>query len=503
MNKIYNKIALTALVICGVWSGVMSQSLEKTKMTLADAITIATDSSLAAFSARNTYLASYWEYRTYKAQDLPQLNLSSTPVSYNQNFVSRYISETNTEEYRAQQTLNSSIGLTVKQQIRPLGGSVYISTDLAYYKNFSLSENEQQFSSTPVKIGYTQPLFGYNEFRWDKKIQPLKYEVAKKNLLYSVETISEKVTDLFFALISAQTSYQMALTDMKNADSLCVMGRQRYDIASISKADMLTLELDVLNAGNTLENSRLSLKRAKFNYLSYLNLPESTDVELILPDIPTNDKIDPQQALEYTMTNNPKVQEFKQKELQAKANVQRAKIESRFSANLNASVGFNQVAYDFTGAYRDLRRQDMIYLTLSIPILDWGIARGKYNTALSNYQVIKVSNQQDKISLEQEVIMTVSEFNIQQSLINTASRALVLAREAYQNTVQRFKIGEADVNAISLALQRQNTAQTSYVTALKNYWESYAKIRRLTLYDYAKGRSIADDFDKVYSISKR
>ena len=500
MNNIYIKIAFFCVAMSVL--NVNAQDTGKIKMTLSDAISIATDSSLTAFRARNTYLASYWEYRTYKAQDLPQLSLSSTPISYNQNFVLRYNSETNADEYRAQQSLNSSIGLSLKQQIRPLGGTVYLTTDLAYYKNFSASQNEQQFSSTPIKIGYSQPLFGYNEFRWSKKIEPIKYEVAKRNLLYSLETISESVTTLFFSLISAQTTYQMAVTDKYNADSLCAMGRQRYDIASISKADMLTLELDVLNAGNTLENSRLALKRAKFSYLSYLNMPENTDVELILPDIPTDEVIDPQQALVYTMSNNPKVLEFKQRDLESKSKVQKAKIESRFSANLNASVGFNQAAYDFTGAYRDLRRQDMIYLTLSIPILDWGIARGKYNTALSNYDVTKVSIQQDKIALEQEVIMTVSEFNIQQGLINTAQRALVLAQDAYKNTVQRFKIGEADVNAISLALQRQNTAQNAYVTALKNYWESYAKIRRLTLYDYSKGHSLSEGFDKMYTIAK-
>ena len=144
------------------------------KLSLRDVISIATDSSLSAFRARHTYLGSYWEFRTYKAQNLPQLSIASTPIKYNQNFVLRYNSETNIEEYRPQQTISSAIGLSVKQNVGPLGGTFYIDTDLDFVKNFSsVNEDYQQFSTTPIRIGYKQPLFGYNQFRWDKKIEPI------------------------------------------------------------------------------------------------------------------------------------------------------------------------------------------------------------------------------------------------------------------------------------------------------------------------------------------
>ena len=239
------------------------------KLSLRDVISIATDSSLSAFRARHTYLGSYWEFRTYKAQNLPQLSIASTPIKYNQNFVLRYNSETNIEEYRPQQTISSAIGLSVKQNVGPLGGTFYIDTDLDFVKNFSsVNEDYQQFSTTPIRIGYNQPLFGYNQFRWDKKIEPIKYEAAKRNLLFDMESISENVTELFFALVMAQTNYKTAENDLANADTLYAVGQQRYSIAAISKSDLLTLNLDVINARNTLENARIELKRAKFSLTS-------------------------------------------------------------------------------------------------------------------------------------------------------------------------------------------------------------------------------------------
>ena len=121
-------------------------------------------------------------------------------------------------------------------------------------------------------------MFGYNQFRWDKRIEPIKYEAAKRNLLFNIENISQTVTDLFFALVMAQENYKTAVTNLENADTLYAIGRQKYEIASISKADLLSLNLDVVNARNKLENCRIELKRAKFSLTSYLNMPENADI---------------------------------------------------------------------------------------------------------------------------------------------------------------------------------------------------------------------------------
>lgn len=469
------------------------------QLTLRQAISLATDSSLASFRARHSYLSSYWQYRTYKAQNLPQLNLTSTPISYNQNFVLRYNSDTNTDEYRPQQNISSSLGLSVQQNVGPLGGTFYIESDLSFYRNFG-DADQQQFSATPFRIGYYQPLFGYNQYRWDKRIEPIKYEAAKRTLLYNMEDIAQQVTDLFFALVMAQENYKMGQANLANADTLYAIGQQKYDIASISKSDLLSLKLDVVDARNALENYRLELKRAKFSLTSYLNLPEDVDIELEIPDLPVESFIDPEKALSYATTNNPQIMEFRRRELEVESAMQKAKVESRFSATLRASVGFNQAAETLGSAYRNLQRQDQVSVGLSIPIVDWGIAKGRYNIAKSNYDMEMVSIEQDRISLEQDVIMTVSEFNIQLDLAKSSLEALELARQVYRNTMERFIIGKANVTDLTSAFSRQNTAQTNYITALRNYWDSYAKIKKLTLFDFENGMSLSENFDRMYSM---
>ena len=126
--------------------------------------------------------------------------------------------------------------------------------------------------------------------------------------------------------------------------------------------------------------------------------------------------------------NNPQFLELRQNVLEAEQEVDRTRKESRFNASINASIGFNQVAEDIGGAYRHPLQQDMVSVSVSIPLVDWGVRKGKYNMAKNNLNVVRISSQQSEISIEEEVIMTVNDFNVQQSLVQSAEEALDLAQ---------------------------------------------------------------------------
>ena len=251
----------------------------------------------------------------------------------------------------------------------------------------------------------------------------------------------------------------------------------------------------MVNARNSLENARIELDKATYALVSFLNLPQDTRISLILPSNPRMVNIPVDQAVQFAKENNPVYYEQKQTVLEAEQTVDRTRKESRFNASVNASVGLNQVADRLGEAYRHPLQQQVVSLSLSIPIVDWGVARGKYNMAKNELNVAYITAQQEKQSVEQEVVVTVRDFNVQQRMLSSAAQALRLAEDAYMQTYRRFVIGNADVNALSLALNRQQTAQRNYVTALQNYWSNYYKIRRLTLYDFEWNVSLYEKFD--------
>ena len=485
--------------IAALLSVVSVQGAERITLSLERAVRMANDSSLAAFRYQNLYASSYWQWRTFKANRLPSLSLDVMPAQYNRYITQRYNYDEDIDVFRSQQIYMASAGLTLAQNIDFLGGSFYVESDLEYMRNFG-SYKSNQFSSIPVRMGYRQSLIGFNQFKWEKRIEPVKYEKAKREFLYNMESVSEQVVSYFFALALAQSEYQLALDNLESCDTLYTIGERRFKIASISQADLLTLKLDKVNAENTLENARISIKRARFALASFLGLDTETEIEVSIPATPRVLDIPLDMAIEHARANNPTLLGHRQTVLEANRDLSRAKAEARFNASVNASVGFNQVANKIADAYRNPLRQDLVSVSVSIPLVDWGVRKGKVNTAHNTLNVAKIAARQEELSVDQDVTMTVNDFATQQRLVSSAIEALDLAELAYSQTRQRFIIGKADINSLTLAHNRQQDASKNYINSLQNYWLSYYKIRRLTLFDFELNKPIPLLFDRSIGI---
>ena len=94
-------------------------------------------------------------------------------------------------------------------------------------------------------------------------------------------------------------------------------------------------------------------------------------------------------SLRSVLFGNKALQKIQLLELQQ--TVDKTKREARFNMGVSASVGFNQVAPSFDKVYNSPLQQDVFAITLSVPILDWGVNKGRYNVAKSNLSVAELS----------------------------------------------------------------------------------------------------------------
>lgn len=496
------KPAMTIIIALCLSFTAKAQQTGAVELSLNRTIEIATDSSLQAFSAKNLYQANYWAFHSYKAARLPSLSLTMTPLQYYRDITRRYDSEENVDIFREQQSLYSSGNLSIRQNFDLTGGTFFLDSELGYMRNFG-DNVYSQYTTVPIRIGYSQNLFGFNSFKWEKRIEPLKYEKAKKQYLYNREAISETSSEYFFSLAMAQTEYDMAVDNVSSSDTLYRIGEERYKIAAISQNELLTLKLDAINAKNNLKKSEIDLKRAMFAFVSYLNMDKETSVRLALPNRPKNMEIPVDAALDYARENNPDFIGNRQEILESEREVERTKKSSVFDASFRASIGFNQVANTFANAYQNPSQQDVVSIGFTIPLVDWGVRKGRANMARNNLNVTKISVQQKEQNLEQDVVMTVNDFNVQQDMISSAEEALELANRTYNTTKERFIIGAADINSLTLSLDRQKVAQRNYISFLKNYWSSYYKIRKLTLFDFEKNEALSAIFDHEMNVGTR
>ncbi len=452
-------------------------------------VRLATDSSLAAQKYQSVYDASRYQYLSRQASRKPQFALESMPVMYERYMTQRYLSLEDVDVYRQQRMFYSQVGITATQTMERWGGQFYGSTQLGYLRTFG-DQNQTQFMTIPVTVGYKQELLFYNPLKWDKQIEPLKLQTAEKTLAYAIETASEQAVGKFFALALAQDQLRMADEYLVSCDTIYAIAQRRFKIVSISKAELSILELERTNARTTQANARISRQRAAQELAAWLGMERTTDIELVIPTVIQSLHVDAAEAIQYARENNPQYLSSRETVAEARRDAERARIEKNLSVSLDASVGLNQVADRFADAYRHLLSQDMATVTLTIPLKDWGRRKNAWLAACSTVEAAERAERETARDTELDVALTVADFNERQAIVEIARQALTIAEDAYVQTLQRFVKAQTDAYSLSVAQSHWQTARQNQIASLQNYWLAYYHLRRLTLYDYQRRQVI-------------
>ncbi len=465
-------------------------------LDLDQVIMLAQDQSPQAVLAKHQFRASYWTFRTYKAKYLPALTMNATIPDFSRVFEREYDFNTGQEYYVGKFRNNSTLGLSLTQNIGATGGTVFLNTNLTRFDEFGDSPNTQ-YISTPVSLGLRQPIFDFNPLKWEKKIEPVRYEEAKKRYLDAVEAVNARAVNLFFNLVLAQMNLEIAKINYHNSDTLYRIAQGRYNIGTIAEDDLLQMQLRFLNAGTALNQAGIDLQIREYQLRSFLGFNDNVKIELIVPNKIPALTVDVSKALVLAQQNNPDILSYQRQLLEARRDVMMAKRQKGLNANLFATFGYTQRAPTFPEAYQDLYSQQRIQLGFDLPILDWGRNKGKYKLAQSQEEVVKTNVRQNQIDFEQEVILNVAQFNLQDDQVAIAAKADTIAHKRYEVTKQRFLIGKISVLDLNVADSEKDVARRGYITALREYWSYYFNLRRLTLHDFIRDKDLAADFQKL------
>ncbi|WP_255297628.1 TolC family protein [Anaerophaga thermohalophila] len=466
------------------------------EMTLEEVIDLAHEQSLYSFRSRNMYLARYWEFRSYQADRLPILSLDATPVNYDKSVVSRFDEERG-EYFDQRSYFTSDASLSVRQNVPWTGGVFDITSSLSRSQNLDDSD-DTQYASVPVSIGFTQPLNGYNRFKWESRIEPLQFEKAKREYLQSLESIAIQATDYFFGQVTAEINLKIAETNYSNADTLYNIGKGRFEIGTVTQDELLDLELGLLNAQMEVTRAKIDLRQARAALNSFLALEDNVIIDCVVPDEVPALKIEPERAMALAIENNPEILDYQQRLMEAEQNIARARSESGLSADIRANFGINKNSDDFGLAYGSpFGDQQQIRVSLNIPILDWGLRKGQIQMARSNRDVTEATVKQERVDFEQDLFIRIMEFNMQEKQVEISAKADTIAQKGYDVTKQRFLIDKVDVIKLNSARNSLDAARRNYISSLQQYWRSYFQMRQITLYDFVNDRPLMKELDEL------
>lgn len=461
-------------------------------LNLDEVIQMAKTNSPRAIMARHTFRSSYWSYRSFKANYLPSLNLQSTPFDMNRSYQSITLDD-GTDNFVERSSYSNSGSLELSQRIAPTGGDLFVNSSLERVELLT-GDKSTTYLIAPVRVGYRQPLVTFNPYRWDRQIEPLKYKEAERNLLTTLEDISRTAVSYFFELALAQINKEISESNFYNNDTLYKISQGRYNMGTIAKDELLQMELSFLTSRKAFNEADLNLRIAGFRLKSFLGITTDATIRLIVPKEIPNSKINVDTALSRAQANNPRMISMDRRRIEANRDVAQARAENLFNANLTATVGLNKYSKNLSNPVSDLENSQMVSVGISIPILDWGVGRGKYEMAKSQRELSLITIDQELVDFEQEVFLEVARFNMQDEQLLIAAKSDTIAQIRYEITKQRFKVGKVSILDLNTALSEKDVARRDYMSALRDFWSNYYRIRGYTLYDFIKNEPISVDF---------
>jgi outer membrane protein TolC len=466
----------------------VAQEISFEELTFKEVVQLAREQSPDAIMAKHRFRANYWQFRTFKADFRPNLSLGTTLPGFSRE-IKKYQNSDGKYTYVEDNMNSSSIDLNLRQNVGLTGGQIFATSSLTRLDVFGEDESIS-YLSTPLSIGYRQPVLFYNEYKWQKQIEPLKYEEAKKIYISSLEDVSLKAVNYFFDLALAQQNLQVAKINFSNADTLYQIATGRYNIGTIAENELMQMELSVLNANSSLNSSLVDLEIKKFQLRSFLGFNEKVNLKLIIPKKFPDITVDVENTLEIARANNPSIIAFERQLIEAERDVAKAKSEKGLQADIFASIGYTQQSDELSNVYVNPQDQQRFNLGLNIPILDWGLGKGKYKMAQSSQEVIRTTVEQSRTDFIQSVYL-------QDDQLIIAAKSDTIAQKRYDMTKQRFLIGKVDVLDLNVSLSEKDVAKTNYIAALRQYWSNFYNLRKITLYDFIQGKSLDTDFDQL------
>ncbi len=472
-----------------------SYAQEIKKLTFEDVIRLSEEQSPNALMAKHRYRASYWSYRTFVAQYRPSLTLTGTTPDFSNSYDKVWNSTLNGYEYRSTNTISNLAALSLSQNIGLTGGSISLQSELNLFNDLEL--DTKKFITSPLSIGLTQPIFRYNALKWQKKTEPLKYEAAKKTFLSNIEMVHQQAVMNFFSLALAQINKQIAEMNYSNADTLWRIAKGRYDLGTIAEDELLQMQLSWLNAETARKEAEMNLRDREIRLRSFLGFNDNIRIELDLPSQVPDLQVNSQEVFDLAMQNNPEMINQQLTILTAESAVAQAKAEKGLNANLMASFGLRDQDPEFYLAYRDPNQQQRVRVGVTMPILDWGLGKGKYRMAQSSLELARVQSEQAITDFQQNLLLDVEQFNLQATQVAIAAKSDTVAMKMFEVTKQRFLIGKIAVLELNNADTKKDQNRRAYVQSLQNYWSYFFNIRNLTLFDFINRKPLDTDYEKL------
>ncbi len=482
---IKKKVQLLLLLLFG---GFASMAQETDTLTLELAILQAQDYSQMSELAKQNYLGQFHTNRSFWRSFYPELSLDGTIPNINRS-LAPVVQPDGTEEF-VQRSLNTTqLNLNVNQRIAPTGGTLTLGSNLQRIDLYG-DDPTTSYLTNPIQITLNQPIFGYNNMKWDIRLRRIQEKQFEKTFQEERENVARQTVNLYFNLLEAVVMETTANKNKHYNDTLYSVSKGRFEMGRIAENELLQIELALLNSQMALQRASLQRELAELAIRNHLGYQGESRIVPKLPDSIPTFQVDVSKALDLAMKNNSRQVQWYFDQMNADRNVAQAKAGRRPDIDLLASYGRSRSADELDLAYQETESQEMLMVGFSVPIMNWGSNRSAYKAAVAQKEANQASYNMAVLQFQEEVVRSVRDFEMKYQELEIAERAEEIATRRFTVSQQRFSIGKIGMTDMNIAMQEKDNARRSYIQSLRSFWDSYYSIRLLTHYDFEKNEEI-------------
>ena len=478
-----NKIGIHLLIGLTVLSMLPLGSMGQTPLTLDKVIRLAQDSAITVFQSQQEYRSQQASYEAFEALRKPQLSLKVVP-----NY-SRIVSDPSRDYVylRNFDILSTSAQLRLSQKVLTFGGDAFIGTQAIWSEFFrdDAAGHPRQFVASPLLVGYSHTLLGYNPFRWEKNVEDQRLKAAHQQHKYDLRCIAEEAAVRYFRLARQQRLLQMRLEELKMNDTLLAIAREKASIAIVTLAELRSIEVQQQNAVNLLEVTRQDELKARTELASLLRMKQipADSPLLTIPDIPSPIRYTPEEAAMLAQSNSPAYQHQLAELTEARHQEDKTNKEQGINVGLDINLGLQQVNTTFGSAYKNQQLYALGSVSVSIPLMDHGAAKKKHAAATAWQERQESALHEVERLLAEDATVTLQKLNSSRMLLVSTQQTADLAEEVFNETADNYANGLCDINTFTLAQTRWATAYANYLTVLEEFWSTYYHLQTLIQYE--------------------
>lgn len=478
-----NSIHIRILIVLVLLSLLPLGSMGQIPPTLDEVIRLAQDSAITAFQSQQEYRSQQASYAAFEALRKPQLTWKIVP-----NY-SRYINDPSRDYVylRNYDILSTSTQIKLSQKVLPFGGEAYIGSQAIWSEFFrqDASGYPRQFSASPLLVGYSNPLLGYNPFRWEKQVEDQQIKAARQQHEYNLRCIAEEAAVRYFRLVHQQRLLQLRVEELRMNDSLLAIAREKATIAVTPLAELHAIEVQQQNAYNQLEVTLKDELKARTELASLLRVDQlyASPPLLAIPDLPPPVNYTPEEVVALAKSNHPAYQQQLVELTEARLQEDKTHKEQGVNVGLDINLGLQQVNSDFIKANTNQKLYALGAVQIMIPIMDHGAAKQRHEAAEAWVERQEWALQEIERLLAEDALVTLQRLQSCRMILANTQQTVNLAEEALGEAAINYANGFCDINTYTLALNRWATANNNYLTALEEFWTTYYHLQTIIQYE--------------------